>query len=134
MLLHVGYQFALLFSYRVGDLTQVYPIARGVAPILVAGVSVMVLGVSLSVLELTAIAIIGAGIISLGLVRQNNGLHNWSFTRAPIALVSALRETSIVFALAIGVLFLKERIDAGKVLATMTTILGTALLRLSKSE
>ena len=42
VLLHVGYQFFLLASYRIGDLTQVYPIARGSAPLLVAGVSIPV--------------------------------------------------------------------------------------------
>ena len=30
-LLHVGYQLFLLTAYRVGDLTQVYPLARGLA-------------------------------------------------------------------------------------------------------
>ena len=56
----------------------------------------------------------------------------WAFTQAPIALVTALRETSIVFALLIGVFFLKERLDLAKVFATMATLLGAALLRYSK--
>ena len=38
----------------------------------------------------------------------------WAFTQAPIALVTALRETSIVFALLIGVFFLKEKLDLAK--------------------
>jgi len=32
---HIGYQFFLLFSYRIGNLTHVYPIARGVGPLFV---------------------------------------------------------------------------------------------------
>ncbi len=36
-LLHVGYFYFLLKAYRVGDLSHVYPIARGSAPLLVAG-------------------------------------------------------------------------------------------------
>ena len=28
-LLHSGYQIALMYAYRFGDLTQIYPIARG---------------------------------------------------------------------------------------------------------
>ena len=32
--LHVGYQLFLLASYRIGDLTQVYPLARGSAPLI----------------------------------------------------------------------------------------------------
>ena len=53
----------------------------------------------------------------------------WAFTQAPIALVTALRETSIVFALLIGVFVLKERLDLAKLASTMTTLLGAALLR-----
>ena len=36
----MGYQLFLLRSYELGDLTQVYPIARGSAPLIVAFVSV----------------------------------------------------------------------------------------------
>ena len=214
--LHVGYQLLLLTSYRSGDLTQVYPIARGTAPLLVAVVSVLILGVSLSPLELTAVAAIGLGIISLSAVRQGDGSTNrnaallalltgcfiaayslvdglgariaetaigfyvwltfinagllgavmffaqpgtlrripteapwlfvfgggasfvayalvmWAFTQAPIALVTALRETSIVFALLIGVLVLKERLSLAKVLWTFVTLAGAVLLRFSR--
>ena len=56
-------------------------------------------------------------------------LVTWAFTQAPIALVTALRETSIVFALLIGVFFLKERLDLAKVVSTMMTLTGAILLR-----
>ncbi|HOO46068.1 MAG TPA: EamA family transporter, partial [Deltaproteobacteria bacterium] len=56
----------------------------------------------------------------------------WAFTVAPIPLVTALRETSIVFALLLGVFFLKERLDLVKVLATFGTMLGIGLLRLNR--
>lgn len=56
----------------------------------------------------------------------------WAFTQAPIALVTALRETSIVFALLIGVWFLNEKLDLAKVFSTFATLLGAALLRFSK--
>jgi len=216
IILHVGYQFFLLHSYKLGDLTQVYPIARGSAPLLVALFSVLVLQVELTRFELMAVAVIGLGILSLGLVRKSDGQRNpvaavsalitgcfiasyslvdgygarladtsvgfyswlsiangllmsmyvlavrpkifkqlvtsdvwlfivgggasfaayaivtWAFTQAPIALVTALRETSIVFALLIGVFFLKERIDLVKVFATFTTFVGALLLRFGK--
>ena len=45
-------------------------------------------------------------------------LVTWAFTQAPIALVTALRETSIVFALLIGVLVLKEPLNLLKILVT----------------
>ena len=76
ILLHFGYQMFLLKSYQMGDLTQVYPIARGSAPLLVALVSVVFLGVHLNSLEVVAILIIGTGIISLALVRRSDGSQN----------------------------------------------------------
>jgi drug/metabolite transporter (DMT)-like permease len=56
----------------------------------------------------------------------------WAFTQAPIALVTALRETSIIFALLIGVFFLREKLDLAKLASTALTLLGVALLRLAK--
>ena len=57
-------------------------------------------------------------------------LVTWAFTQAPIALVSALRETSLVFALIIGTLFLKERINLAKIVSVFVTLSGAVLLRL----
>ena len=57
----------------------------------------------------------------------------WAFTQAPIALVTALREVSIVFALLIGVIFLKERLNVAKIISTMLTLAGVILLRISKT-
>ncbi len=212
-LLHVAYQFFLLASYRIGDLSQVYPLARGSAPLIVAGVSVVLLGVRLSYMELAAVTIIGTGIMSLSMARRSDGFRNgraaslalatggfiasyslvdglgarqagtafgfygwlslinmiifvvimriarpgtvkrvicrewrfalaaggasslayatvtWAFTVAPIPLVTALREISIVFALLLGVFVLKERLDLMKVIATIWTLLGIGLLR-----
>jgi len=84
IVLHTGYQFFLLNSYKLGDLTQVYPIARGSAPLLVALFSVLVLQVELSRIELIAVVVIGVGILSLGLVRKSNN------QRSPAAAISAL--------------------------------------------
>lgn len=214
--LHTGYQLFLLYSYRIGDLSQVYPLARGVAPLIVAGISVMLLSVNLSQFELVAIVTIGTGIMSLTLVRRSDGLRNsratslaiitggfiaaysivdglgareagtalgfysclsilnamifaafmrfirpglikkvvsqnwrlafsggcasftayalviWAFTLAPIALVTALRETSIIFALLLGVFVLNERLDLVKLIATMLTMLGVGMLRVNR--
>ena len=47
---HLLYFNALLTGYRVGDLTVVYPLARGSAPLLTASVAVVLLGESLSAL------------------------------------------------------------------------------------
>ncbi|MGH8686245.1 MAG: EamA family transporter [Burkholderiales bacterium] len=54
----------------------------------------------------------------------------WAMTRAPVALVAALRETSVVFAAAIGAAFLNERITARRVAATLAVLAGLAALRI----
>jgi drug/metabolite transporter (DMT)-like permease len=210
--LHTGYQLFLLYSYRIGDLSQVYPLARGVAPLIVTAVSIAVLGIHLDSIQLFAIVIISSGIMSLAMVRRRDGLRNyraaslaiatggfiaayslvdglgarvattalgfygslsilnailfsiiikiirpgtiktvvqekyklalsggfasftayalviWAFTMAPIAAVTALRETSIIVALFLGVFILKERLDLIKVFASMLTLLGAGLL------
>ena len=56
----------------------------------------------------------------------------WAFTQAPIALVTALREISIIFAMFIGVFFLKEKLDLVRVCSTIATVTGAALLKVSK--
>lgn len=76
ILLHIGYQLFLLKSYEAGDLTQIYPIARGSVPLLVALVSVTILGFQLEPIQTLAIMIIGWGIISLALVRQADVQRN----------------------------------------------------------
>ena len=64
-ILHNGYQWFLLYSYKFGDYTKVYPIARGTAPILVAIISLFFLGTVLSNFELLGFFIVSAGILSL---------------------------------------------------------------------
>jgi drug/metabolite transporter (DMT)-like permease len=217
--LHLGYQLFLTAGYRLGDLTLVYPIARGSAPLIVTAFSIAVLGLSFTRLELSGVGLIAIGLASLSIVRRADGMRNpravvmalgtgmfiasyslvdgigarvaesalgywiwaaignavllslwnvatkprvltaltssrsvmvtgllggsasflayglviWAFTQAPIALVTALRETSIVFALLIGVGILKERLDLAKVVSTIVTISGAVLLRASRS-
>ena len=59
------------------------------------------------------------------------GVALWAMTRAPIAVVAALRETSVIFGMLLAVLFLGERFTVGKVIAVMLVCAGMALLRLS---
>ena len=66
-LLHVGYQLLLLNSYRFGDLSKVYPIARGGAPLIAALISTVFLGVEFGSSQLSALVIIGIGIFSLAI-------------------------------------------------------------------
>jgi len=58
------------------------------------------------------------------------GISVWAMTVAPIALVAALRETSILFAVLIGWLFFHEKISRAKALAAFVIISGVILTRL----
>ncbi len=213
--LHTGYQLFLTRAYRVGDLSQVYPIARGIAPLIVITISVVVLNVNLSLLQSLAVVLLALGIMSLCFDSDSSKKTNysaaglavvtgcfiaaysivdglgarqsessvayysylsignamlfslitllshrkgqftvlfthyrkhlliggsfsfiayacvtWAFTQAPIALVTALRETSILFALLIGVFHLKERLSPLKLISCLIAMFGAALIRL----
>jgi drug/metabolite transporter (DMT)-like permease len=56
--------FALLATaYQRGPLSVVYPVARGAAPVLVAGVSALVLGVALSAWQILGVLVVAGGIV-----------------------------------------------------------------------
>jgi len=54
----------------------------------------------------------------------------WAFTKAPIPMVSALRESSIIFAIFIGYFYLKERINLYKIISILLIFLGVLGLKL----
>jgi drug/metabolite transporter (DMT)-like permease len=54
----------------------------------------------------------------------------WAMTRAPVALVAVLRETSVIFAAAIGAVAFKEKLTRRRLLATGAVLLGLVILRL----
>ncbi len=214
---HIAYRFALANAYRLGDLTQVYPLARGSGPLIVALASFTLIGEPLGPLATVGVVLITAALFSLALTRGAAGLRNplaagaavltgcfiagysiadglgariagtphgfwvwlsladsivflaliallrgrralwaqepgfartvvlgggasflaywivvWAFTMAPIAAVTALRETSIIFALLIGVFFLREPLNLARVFAILATVAGAALVRLGR--
>ena len=213
--LHTAYFSFLVMAYRYGDLSHVYPIARGVAPLIVAVVSIAIVGEVLSHLAMLAIVIVALGIMSLTLTRGTSGLgeskailyalgtgvfisgytivdglgarhadsaHSyifwlnifdgipiiilalylrwgqvmtevrrswkpgvlagmvsllaywivlWAMTLAPLAMVSAVRETSMVFAVLFGVLFLKEKVYTTRLVSIIVTLFGAVLLKIS---
>jgi len=212
--IHQGYQYYLISAYKIGDLTRVYPIARGTGPIVATLISIIFLSLLITKFQTLSIILICFGIITLGLFSEisikNNkaiiyslatgffigmysladgygarislsplsflgwsfilnamifpiilkymgysnvfsrvikeaklifwaggtlsyvvyGIVVWSFTKAPIPLVGALRESSIVFSILIGFFFLKERITFVKVLAILLIFTGVVLLKL----
>jgi drug/metabolite transporter (DMT)-like permease len=63
--LHVAYNLLLMRSYRLGEFGQVYPLARGTSPWLVALAAAVFAGEQLSVIRLVGVVTISAGLGSL---------------------------------------------------------------------
>ena len=210
---HQGYQWYLLSSYQIGDLTKVYPIARGFGPLVATTISLIFLGLVLKSLIILSILLICGGIMILGFFDRENknvkvlqlslttgffiGLYSlidgygaraslspivymswafllsatlfpivlklknhknifqnvfsrgkqifwiggtisyiiyvivvWAFTKAPIPMVGALRETSIIFSILIGYFFLKEKITATKIISIFLIVIGVLGIKL----
>jgi drug/metabolite transporter (DMT)-like permease len=61
--LHVAYFALLAGAYRRAEFSLVYPLARGLAPVLVLVVGAAALGVDTSLLQAAAVCLVGAGIL-----------------------------------------------------------------------
>jgi drug/metabolite transporter (DMT)-like permease len=57
---HGFYLYALVRTYRIGDLSAVYPVLRGTAPLITALVTIVLLGESATTGQIAGIALIGA--------------------------------------------------------------------------
>nr|WP_202487390.1 EamA family transporter [Streptomyces sp. SID8354] len=212
--LHVVYQTLLMQSFRLGDFGQMYPIARGTAPLVVTVLAAVFVhevpdgwvlaGVALASAGLVGMALWGirgsgsrphwpaiAAAVATGLsiasyttvdglgVRASGtplgyiawlmileglaipayalatrrgrlaaelrplalrglaggvlsvfayGLVLWAQTRAPLAPIAALRESSIIVGAAIGALFFKERFGFPRVAAAGVMVVGIGLM------
>ena len=215
VLIHLFYFAALIESYRAGDLGQVYPIARGSAPLMTAAATTVFVGERLGILGWFGIILLVAGVLLLSLRGGRDlarldrkavgfalftavticaysvvdglgarlagsanaytvalflgiapvmviyalarrgaaatlaigrhwglglaggtlqlgsyGIAIWAMTVAPIAIVAALRETSVLFGAAIAVIFLKEPLRTSRIVAAVMIVAGLALIRL----
>jgi drug/metabolite transporter (DMT)-like permease len=72
-LVHTAYNLFLLASYQLGEFSQMYPLARGTSPWVVALLSVVVLNRALSVTELAGVLAVSAGLIGLVLIGGRPG-------------------------------------------------------------
>ena len=212
-LLHVGYKLFLIRAYEHGDLSQVYPLARGTAPLIVALVGAFYLGETMTAGKTAAVVAIALGVIVMsrggglerlpakallyalgtacftasytlvdgvgarlaeaasgyvlwmfagdalvitgfalatrgpgalrrllpawrsgiltgGLSLGSYWIAIWAFTLAPLALVAALRETSVLFAMLIGVFLLGERANPWRWVSAGLILSGVVLMRL----
>jgi len=209
--IHIGYDLALMNSYRLGSFNQVYPIARGTSPLVVAVGAYLFAGERLGAVPLAGVAVLAVGLMSLALsagrlarpdlpvigvavltgltiaaytivdglgvraahdaiayaglmfllqgpvfpliavIRRpawqwrdrstvSRGLFAgallvvaygtvlWAQSRAPLAEVAAIRETSVIFAALIGMAFLKEHFGVRRVAAAAVIAAGIVLI------
>jgi drug/metabolite transporter (DMT)-like permease len=59
------------------------------------------------------------------------GIVIWAMTVAPIAIVAALREASVLFAAALAIFLLKEPLRATRIAAALMIVCGLVLIRLA---
>jgi drug/metabolite transporter (DMT)-like permease len=78
---HLGYYTFLVMAYRHGELSQVYPMARGSAPPLVALVSWLLYGQALNLLQAAGVVSISLGILSLAVDKPVDRAHKWEAIR-----------------------------------------------------
>ena len=87
--LHTVYFLMLIAAYRVGDLSHVYPIARGSSPLLVALFATFFIGERLPPVGIFAVILISIGIVSLTVLARN---------------IHAIWGRATIWAIAIGVM------------------------------
>ena len=87
LIIHLGYMIFLVLAYMHADYGQVYPIARGTAPMLAAIAGTFILGEVLSTTQWVAIALITGGIVSLAVHGLGSVTHN--LKGIGIALITA---------------------------------------------
>lgn len=71
-LLHLGYFLLLQRGYAVGDLSVVYPLARGTGPLLATAAAIILLGERPSVLAICGILLIASGVFFI--TREPGGM------------------------------------------------------------
>jgi drug/metabolite transporter (DMT)-like permease len=69
-----GYYTLLIRSYGLGDMSVVYPLARGIAPVLATIAAFASLGETISPIQLAAIGLISSGIMVLSVGAGASGL------------------------------------------------------------
>lgn len=80
----------------------------------------------ISYLKIRGVPGISGGLCGLA----SYGIAIWAMTIAPIALVAALRETSVIFGMLMAVIFLGEKLTALRIMAILLVMAGAMLVRL----
>lgn len=136
----------LLWASGAGLTIALYTIIDGLG----GRSSANVVGYVAALNVLTGVAVCGAAIAKRGRVVVSALRSNWkngliggvlmlfaymivvyALTLAPMAQVSALRESSVIFAAILGVIFLREPLGARRIIASAAVAIGIAILALS---
>ncbi|WP_329078322.1 DMT family transporter [Streptomyces niveus] len=97
-LLHIGYQTLLMRSFSLGDFGQMYPIARGTAPLLVTVLAAVFVGESLDRWQATGVAVASAGLVGVALwgMRSTDTKPQWPALLAALATGVSIAAYTVV--------------------------------------
>jgi drug/metabolite transporter (DMT)-like permease len=130
--LELAYFAFLAAAYERADLSFVYPIARGAAPVLVLAVSVAALGAAVSAGEAAGVVAIAAGVLlvrGIGRGAAGGGLVLALAVAACIAGYTLVDDEGVDHAAAFGYLEAVMLITAPLYAAAVATALGPSALR-----
>jgi drug/metabolite transporter (DMT)-like permease len=95
-MIHYGYYYFLSLAYRWGDLSRVYPISRGIAPLLVSLGALIFAGERLPALGWGGVALVSAGISILAFFSRGPVLPDPRSTLAAVATGLIIAAYSVV--------------------------------------
>lgn len=101
VVIHIGYYFTLAEAYRFGDLGQVYPIARGTAPLMTAGLAAVWLQEALGVYGWAGVTLLAGGILLLA-VRGGRPSRQFDTRSVVFAVLCSLTITAYTLVDGIG--------------------------------
>ena len=94
--IHYGYYYFLALAYKWGDLSRVYPISRGIAPLLVSLGALIFAGEQLPALGWGGVALVSAGICLLAFFSKGPSVPDPRSTAAAVATGLIIAAYSVV--------------------------------------
>ena len=129
-LLELVYFVLLANAYRIAELSVVYPVARGVAPVLVLAAAVAVLGRSTSALQIAGVCLVAAGVLLVrGLRRGAGGAAYGLAIAATIAGYTLVDKDGVAHAAPLAYLELVMLVPALAYPAALVAARGAGVLR-----
>jgi drug/metabolite transporter (DMT)-like permease len=122
VIIHLAYFAALIEAYRTGDLGQVYPIARGAAPLMTATATTFIVGEKLSLIGWGGIIALVAGVFMLS-ARGGRDLVKFDRRAVGYALLTAL--TICTYSVVDGI---GARLSGDPISYSLTLFVGIALV------